>query len=91
MVLLMSVEPGFGGQEFIPSLYDRARRLRERLDSIGREDCLIEADGGIKLDNIREVFESGVDVVVSGSGVFGTPDPVETLRLMRGEIHHEGH
>lgn len=83
MVLLMSVEPGFGGQDFIPSLYARARTLRERLNAMGREDCLIEADGGIKLDNIREVVDSGVDVIVSGSGVFGTPDPVATLREMR--------
>lgn len=83
MVLLMSVEPGFGGQSFIPSLYRRARTLRNMLDEAGRADCLIEADGGIKLDNIRDVFEAGVDVVVSGSGVFGTNDPIETLRQMR--------
>lgn len=86
MVLLMSVEPGFGGQTFIPSLYHRARKLRETLNAMGRENCLIEADGGIKLSNIREVFDSGVDVVVSGSGVFGTPDPVSTLREMRRAI-----
>jgi len=83
MVLLMSVEPGFGGQPFIPTLFRRARELRRMLDERDARGCLIEADGGIKLDNIREVFESGVDVVVSGSGVFGTPDPVETLRKMR--------
>jgi ribulose-phosphate 3-epimerase len=83
MVLLMSVEPGFGGQSFIPNLFDRARRLRTMLNECGNGECLIEADGGIKLDNIREVFDSGVDVVVSGSGVFDTSDPVETLREMR--------
>jgi ribulose-phosphate 3-epimerase len=83
LVLLMSVEPGFGGQSFIPSLYRRATKLREMLNEAGREDCLIEADGGVKLENIGEVFASGVDVVVSGSGVFDTPDPVATLRTMR--------
>jgi len=83
MVLLMSVEPGFGGQAFIPTLFRRAERTRRMLEECGNGDCLIEADGGIKLDNIREVFDAGVDVVVSGSGVFGTDDPAETLRKMR--------
>lgn len=83
LVLLMSVEPGFGGQSFIPTLFRRAGELRRMLDACGGTDCLIEADGGIKLENISEVFQSGVDVVVSGSGVFGTPDPVATLRKMR--------
>jgi ribulose-phosphate 3-epimerase len=83
MVLLMSVEPGFGGQSFIPTLYRRARELRGMLDACGAANCLIEADGGVKLDNIREVYDAGVDVVVSGSGVFDTPDPVATLRQMR--------
>jgi len=86
MVLLMSVEPGFGGQAFIPSLYRRARALRATLDAIGRSDCHIEADGGIKLENIREVVASGVNVVVSGSGVFDGGDPVGTLRAMRREV-----
>ncbi len=83
MVLLMSVEPGFGGQSFIPSLYRRARTLRGMLEECGNPDCLIEADGGIKLDNIKEAYDAGVDVIVSGTGVFGTPDPAETLRKMR--------
>ena len=83
LVLLMSVEPGFGGQSFIPTLYRRARTLRRMLNEAGNNSCLIEADGGIKLDNIAEAFESGVDVVVSGSGVFGTSDPAETLRQMK--------
>ncbi|HVK37128.1 MAG TPA: ribulose-phosphate 3-epimerase [Candidatus Kapabacteria bacterium] len=83
MVLLMSVEPGFGGQSFIPGLFERARRVRRMLSEIGRDDVLIEADGGIKLDNVREVRDAGVDVIVSGSGVFGTDDPVATMRAMR--------
>jgi ribulose-phosphate 3-epimerase len=82
MVLLMSVNPGFGGQAFIPSLFRRARTLRSWIE---REEltCLIEADGGIKLDNIAEVYQAGVDVVVSGSGVFGSGDPAATIRQMK--------
>ena len=83
LVLLMSVEPGFGGQSFIPTLYRRATALRTMLNDAGNSECLIEADGGIKLENVREAFQSGVDVIVSGSGVFGTDDPAETLREMR--------
>src|SRR5439155_18303980 len=82
MVLLMSVNPGFGGQSFIPTLYRRARTLRSWIEREGL-DCIIEADGGIKLDNIREVFDAGVDVVVSGSGIFDTADPAETIREMK--------
>lgn len=83
LVLLMSVEPGFGGQSFIPTLYRRARTLRQMLEQAGNPACLIEADGGIKLENIAEAHEAGVDVIVSGSGVFETENPVETLREMR--------
>ena len=81
LVLLMSVNPGFGGQTFIPSLYRRARTLRESID---RQDLnvIIEADGGIKLDNVTEVYASGVDAMVSGSGVYGAKDPAETIREM---------
>lgn len=86
LVLLMSVEPGFGGQAFIPTLFRRAARVRQMLADCGREDCLIEADGGIKLENIRDVYESGVDVVVSGSGIFGTPDPKLTMKQMRAGL-----
>ncbi len=86
MVLLMSVEPGFGGQRFIPSLYRRARTLRDMLAAVDHADCLVEADGGITLENIREVCESGVNVVVSGTGIFDTPDPIETMREMRNVV-----
>jgi len=85
LVLLMSVEPGFGGQSLIPSLFRRAERLRQMLSDAGNPDCLIEADGGIKLDNVCAVFNAGVDVIVSGSGIFGTEDPVETMRRFRIE------
>ncbi len=82
MVLLMSVNPGFGGQAFIPSLFRRAETLL-RLRRASDLQFLIQADGGIKLDNIREVYEAGVDVVVSGSGIFDTPDPGATIREMK--------
>lgn len=86
LVLLMSVEPGFGGQSFIPSLFDRARRVRAMLEERRQAEVLIEADGGIKLDNIREVYDAGVDIIVSGSGVFGTRNPVTTMRKMRAAV-----
>jgi ribulose-phosphate 3-epimerase len=60
------------------------------LDAQGLTECLIEVDGGVKLDNILQVFEAGVDVVVSGSGVFGTPDPADTLRKMRAICEGNG-
>ncbi len=82
LVLLMSVNPGFSGQPFLDSLYRRARTLRNWAQREGYQ-FLIEADGGIKLDNIAEVYEAGVDAIVSGSGVFDTADPAETLRQMR--------
>lgn len=82
MVLLMSVNPGFGGQSFISTLYRRAEHVRKLIDQQGLS-TLIEADGGIKLDNIAGVFDAGVDVIVSGSGVFGTADPVQSLQSMR--------
>ena len=70
MVLLMSVNPGFGGQSFIPHVLDKARRIRKMIDERGL-DCRLEIDGGVKVDNIRKVAESGVDTFVSGSGIFG--------------------
>jgi ribulose-phosphate 3-epimerase len=82
MVLLMSVNPGFGGQSFIPTLYRRAATVRSWIERDGL-DVLIEADGGIKLDNIREVYDAGVDVIVSGSGIFGTGDPAMMVREMK--------
>jgi len=70
MVLLMSVNPGFGGQSFIPYVLDKARKVRQMIDERGL-DCRLEIDGGVKADNIREVAEAGVDTFVSGSGIFG--------------------
>ena len=69
MVLIMSVEPGFGGQPFIPEAYDRIRRMREYIDSHGLS-VKIEVDGGVGKKNVREVMKAGADVFVAGSGVF---------------------
>jgi len=70
MVLLMSVNPGFGGQSFIPSALDKLREARKIIDESGR-DIRLEIDGGVKADNIREIAEAGADTFVSGSGIFG--------------------
>lgn len=70
MVLLMSVNPGFGGQSFIPHVLDKARKVRRFIDERGL-DCRLEIDGGVKVDNIGAVAAAGVDTFVSGSGIFG--------------------
>ena len=82
MVLLMSVNPGFGGQEFIPSLFRRATTIRQWIDTQNL-NCLIEADGGIKLSNVGDVYASGVDAIVSGSGIFSAEDPKAMIGKMR--------
>jgi ribulose-phosphate 3-epimerase len=70
MVLLMSVNPGFGGQSFIPSALAKLRQVREMIDTSGRE-IRLEIDGGVKVDNIAEIKAAGADTFVSGSGIFG--------------------
>jgi ribulose-phosphate 3-epimerase len=81
-VLVMSVNPGFGGQTFIPSALDKIRTLRRMIDERGL-DVDIEVDGGIKLDNVAEVCAAGATVIVSGSGIFGTKDYAATIAEMR--------
>ena len=81
-VLVMSVNPGFGGQSFIPSSLDKIRRLRTMIVDRGL-DVDIEVDGGVKLDNVAEVCAAGANVIVSGSGVFGTKDYAATINEMR--------
>lgn len=81
-VLLMSVNPGFGGQEFIPTSLDKVRRLRKMLDERGLA-TRIEIDGGIDRDNVAEVAGAGADIIVSGSAIFGAPDPAVALRELR--------
>ncbi len=81
-VLLMSVNPGFGGQAFIPESLDKVRRLRKMIDERGVK-ARIEIDGGIDADNIAEVASAGAEIIVSGSAIFGAPDPAVALRKLR--------
>jgi ribulose-phosphate 3-epimerase len=82
MVLVMSVNPGFGGQKFIPSALDKITALRTMLDARGLA-VDIEVDGGVKVDNVADVVRAGANVIVSGSGVFGTKDYAATIAEMR--------
>ena len=86
LVLLMSVNPGFGGQSFIPSTLKKIKRLRKIVDE-NRYSLEIEVDGGIKLDNIREVSGAGGDIFVLGTGIFKTKDYRETIRKLKQEIN----
>ncbi|TVO34305.1 ribulose-phosphate 3-epimerase [Vibrio algivorus] len=85
MILLMSVNPGFGGQSFIPSTLDKLREVRKRIDASGR-NIRLEIDGGVKVDNIREIAEAGADMFVAGSAIFNQPDYKEVIDQMRGEL-----
>ncbi|MCP3978927.1 MAG: ribulose-phosphate 3-epimerase [bacterium] len=80
-VLLMSVNPGFGGQKLIPSVLDKLRKLRGRIDA-ERLDVRLEIDGGLTENNLEQVAATGVDMIVAGSSVFGTDDPEATTRRM---------
>jgi ribulose-phosphate 3-epimerase len=84
MVLLMSVNPGFGGQSFIPHVLDKIRRVREMIDANGRE-IRLEIDGGITVDNIGEAAAAGVDTFVSGSAIFGSGDYRGTISRMKAD------
>ena len=81
-VLIMSVNPGFGGQSFIPMSLKKIARARQIIDASGR-DIRLEVDGGIKVDNIREVADAGADTFVAGSAIFGHPDYAEIIGQMR--------
>lgn len=83
LVLIMSVNPGFGGQTFIPSALDKIRRLRSRIDEAGLQ-VEIEVDGGIKPDNAGEVARAGADILVAGSAVFGAKDYAAAIRGIGG-------
>jgi ribulose-phosphate 3-epimerase len=85
LVLIMSVNPGFGGQSFIPQALDKIRLVRERIRDTGRL-IRLEVDGGIKIDNIGAVAEAGADAFVAGSAIFGAGDYADTIRRMRDEI-----
>jgi len=86
LVVLMSVNPGFGGQAFIPSSLDKIRRLKNWLGELGLQNVLIEVDGGIKLENIKEVAQAGADILVSGSGIFGERDRNKVIRMMKERL-----
>jgi ribulose-phosphate 3-epimerase len=85
LVLVMSVNPGYGGQSFIPEALNKLRAVRERIGRSGR-DIWLEVDGGVKVDNIAEIARAGADTFVAGSAIFDTPDYSATLRAMRGEL-----
>ena len=85
MVLLMSVNPGFGGQSFIPYVMEKIARVRSMIDATGL-DIRLEIDGGVTVDNIGSLAHAGVDTFVSGSAIFGTDDYAETIAKMRESI-----
>lgn len=82
MVLIMTVNPGFGGQSFITESYEKIRELRELIDSSGN-DILIQVDGGIDADNAKKLVSAGADVLVAGNYVFGSDDPSEAIRRLK--------
>ena len=84
-VLVMSVNPGFGGQSFIHSALPKLRQVRKRIDALGR-DIRLEVDGGIKVDNIRDAAEAGADTFVAGSAIFGSADYAATILQLRKEL-----
>merc|ERR1719276_684980 len=93
IILLMSVNPGFGGQAFIPAVLEKAREARKIIDDAGI-DCRLEIDGGVKVDNIKEVCEAGIDMFVAGSAILKEPRTVEaykeTIDQMREELAKVG-
>jgi ribulose-phosphate 3-epimerase len=89
MVLLMSVNPGFGGQAFIPSALDKLKAARKIIDESGL-DIRLEIDGGVKVDNVGAIAAAGADTFVAGSAIFGSDDYAATIAAMRSEIEKAG-
>lgn len=85
IILLMSVNPGFGGQSFIPATLDKLRQVRQRIQESGR-NIRLEVDGGVKTDNIRQIAEAGADMFVAGSAIFAEPDYSAVIAQMRQEL-----
>ncbi len=85
VILLMSVNPGFGGQSFIPGTLDKLREVRKRIDASGL-DIRLEVDGGVKTSNIREIAEAGADMFVAGSAIFNADDYPTVIKEMRAEL-----
>ena len=89
MVLLMSVNPGFGGQAFIPSTLDKLRAVRKKINATGKP-IRLEIDGGVKADNIGEIAAAGADTFVAGSAIFNAPDYAEVIARMRAAVAAKG-
>lgn len=89
MILLMSVNPGFGGQKFIPSTLDKLRQARNKIADSGKP-IRLEIDGGVNIQNIRQIAEAGADTFVAGSAIFNTPDYRQTIQAMRDELAKVG-
>ncbi len=85
VILLMSVNPGFGGQSFIPNTLDKLRQVKQKIEQSGH-DIRLEIDGGVKVDNIREIAEAGADMFVAGSAIFNKPDYKSVIDEMRSEL-----
>ena len=89
LVLIMSVNPGFGGQSFLPSALTKLREARARIDAwtrAGGQEILLQVDGGVKIDNIAEIRRAGADTFVAGSAIFGKPDYAGIIKSMREQI-----
>ena len=89
LILIMSVNPGFGGQKFIPGTFDKLKAVRERIDAHkarGGQEIWLEVDGGVKVDNIGAIAAAGADTFVAGSAIFGAPDYMVVIDAMRAEI-----
>ncbi len=89
MILIMSVNPGFGGQSFIPEALNKLREARKMIEASGR-DIRLEIDGGVKVENIRQIAEAGADTFVAGSAIFNTSDYKKTIQQMRDELARVG-
>ena len=89
LVLIMSVNPGFGGQSFIPEALNKLREARRRIDATGK-DIWLEIDGGVKADNIYDIARAGADTFVAGSAIYGKPDYRAVIDAMRGELAKVG-
>jgi ribulose-phosphate 3-epimerase len=85
LILIMSVNPGFGGQSFLPSVLPKIREARARIQASGR-DIRLEVDGGVKVDNIAEIAAAGADTFVAGSAIFNAPDYAKVIAEMRAEV-----
>ena len=85
LILVMSVNPGFGGQSFIPATLDKLREIRRRINQTGRT-IRLEVDGGVKVNNIKEIADAGADMFVAGSAIFDSEDDQQTIDAMRAEL-----